>query len=179
MAVSNLNSLVLNADCTLLSRHPLSKWSLEKTFKNVMKGTVTVLAEYDTVLRPHDLAYCPPSVVMLRNYIRLPQRVAFNRRNIFLRDDFRCGYCGEKFAARDLTFDHVIPQSKGGPTNFENIISACMPCNTRKGNRNEMKPLWKPYVPTVYELMRRRPPNEVLHKTQADFLYWTGALDQS
>lgn len=178
MAVSHLNALVLNADFSPISTHPLSMWSFEDTVRNVLKGSVIVLEEYDVEFRSANFNYRPPSVVALKKYIRLPQRVAFNRKNIFLRDDFRCGYCGEVFSSRDLTFDHVIPQSRGGPTNFENIISACMPCNTAKGNKMNVKPLWQPYTPTVHELARRRPPSEIIHESWRDYLYWSGVLEQ-
>jgi 5-methylcytosine-specific restriction endonuclease McrA len=58
---------------------------------------------------------------------------------VFLRDRFRCQYCGETFSAKDLTFEHVIPRSKGGETSWTNIVAACDPCNVKKDNRTNMK----------------------------------------
>ncbi len=179
MAVPNYSALVLNADFSPVTVHPLSTWGFERTLRNVLKDRVTVLEEHDVILRSPSFEYRPPSVIALKEYVSRPQRVAFTRRNIFLRDDFRCAYCGERFHPRDLTFDHVIPASKGGPTNFENIVSACVPCNTRKGNKNHMKPLWDPYVPTSREMAKRRPPDENLHASWMDYLYWSGVLEQN
>ena len=77
-----------------------------------------------------------PRVVRLLNYDRVPRTVVkFNRRNVFLRDENRCQYCRRKFAARDLSLDHVVPRSRGGETTWENIVSACLRCNVRKGSR--------------------------------------------
>ena len=57
---------------------------------------------------------------------------AFTRFNVFLRDRFECQYCG---ADEDLTFDHVIPRSRGGRTTWDNVVTACAPCNLLKGGR--------------------------------------------
>ncbi len=61
--------------------------------------------------------------------------VRFNRRNLFARDANRCQYCGQKFPFDQLSFDHVIPQSRGGKTTWENVVCCCLRCNGRKGNR--------------------------------------------
>lgn len=77
-----------------------------------------------------------PRIVRLLRYDRLPKNtVKFNRRNIFLRDEHRCQYCGERFPTHRLSLDHVLPRSRGGPTNWENIVCACLDCNVRKGGR--------------------------------------------
>ena len=77
-----------------------------------------------------------PRVIRLLNYDRVPRNVVkFNRRNVFLRDENRCQYCTRKFGAHDLSLDHVIPRSRGGQTTWENIVSACLKCNVRKGGR--------------------------------------------
>ena len=94
---------------------------------------VSVVAEYDAWARSPSTRIRLPSVVALRKYQRPPRRVAFTRFNVFLRDRFACQYCGEAFASSALTFEHVIPRSKGGRTTWSNIVTACVPCNTRKG----------------------------------------------
>lgn len=77
-----------------------------------------------------------PRIVRLLRYERLPKNsVKFNRRNIFLRDEHRCQYCGERFPTHRLSLDHVLPRSRGGPTTWENIVCACLECNVRKGGR--------------------------------------------
>ena len=77
-----------------------------------------------------------PRIIRLLNYDRLPKRgVRFNRRNIFARDDNRCQYCGVRFPTSELSLDHVVPRSQGGPTTWDNIVCCCVDCNVRKGGR--------------------------------------------
>jgi 5-methylcytosine-specific restriction endonuclease McrA len=77
-----------------------------------------------------------PRVVRLLRYERLPRNgVKFNRRNIFLRDDYICQYCNRRYSAHRLSLDHVMPRSRGGPTTWENIVCCCLDCNVRKGGR--------------------------------------------
>ena len=73
-----------------------------------------------------------PSVVSLKTYIKPSRQPAFTRFNVFLRDRFTCQYCNTR---EELTFDHVIPRSKGGTTTWENVVAACSCCNLRKGDR--------------------------------------------
>ena len=77
-----------------------------------------------------------PRVIRLLAYDKLPrQRVQFNRRNLFARDENRCQYCGRRYPTSELSLDHVIPRSHGGPTNWLNVVCACTDCNKRKGGR--------------------------------------------
>ncbi|CAA6676984.1 MULTISPECIES: HNH endonuclease [unclassified Lentimonas] len=77
-----------------------------------------------------------PKVLLLRGYDKLPvQEVRFSRDNLFERDHYRCQYCGNHFPDHQLNMDHVIPRAKGGRTSWENIVTSCIPCNTRKANR--------------------------------------------
>ena len=99
-----------------------------------------------------------PRVILLLGYDRFPkQEVKFTRHNIFERDKNTCQYCGKVFDRRDLNLDHVIPRQRGGPTNWENIVCSCIPCNTRKRNRTPReagmrllkeprKPKWRPFI---------------------------------
>ncbi len=90
----------------------------------------------DEFLRTVHFALQVPRVIRLLTYDRFPrQRVKFNRRNIFARDENRCQYCAKRFAAGELSLDHVSPRSQGGQTNWENIVCACLKCNVRKGGR--------------------------------------------
>lgn len=89
----------------------------------------------ETVQTPR-LTIAVPRVVLLANTDRPPKLdVRFSRRNVYLRDEHRCQYCGERSGAHDLSLDHVLPQSRGGTTSWENVVAACRPCNLRKGNR--------------------------------------------
>jgi len=93
-----------------------------------------------------------PAVIVLRFYDRLPRKeVKFTRRNVFLRDKFVCQYCGGKFSEDELNLDHVVPRDKGGRTTWENIVTSCLRCNTRKANHlpheANMFPLKRPKAP--------------------------------
>lgn len=178
MTTPNYPALVLNADFTPVSVFPLSTWGVERTLRNDMKDRITPLEFYDTKLRSQNFEYRPPSVIALKTYIKQPQRVAFTRMNIFLRDNFKCQYCGGSFEAKNLTFDHVIPRASGGGTNFENIVACCVSCNTKKGSSMSMKPMRTPKEPGVRELSRIRPPREKLHSSWLDYLYWSGVLEE-
>ena len=171
-------ALVLNADFSPVSIFPLSRWDFTRVMRNVLKDRVIVLETYDAVLRSQKLTYEPPSVVALKTYVKRPDRVPFTRLNVFLRDDFKCQYCGNKFPPQDLTFDHVIPRADGGGTHWQNIVSACVPCNTRKGSKTLMSPIRKPTEPSSRSLIRKRPPEKSgFHHTWLDYLYWSGILE--
>ncbi len=171
-------ALVLNADFRPLSYFPLSTLPWQDAITAVVKDHVSVVAEYDEVVRSPSRTMRLPSVVAMRTYVPRPHRVAFTRFNVFLRDRFRCQYCGERFPSNELTFEHVIPRSRGGVTAWDNIVAACDPCNLRKGNRTDMRPMRPPAQPTPHELMaakRLLPPN-YLHESWLDYLYWDSEL---
>lgn len=92
--------------------------------------------EHEDWIRSINFDIQVPRVIRLLNYDRVPKNVVkFSRRNIFLRDEHCCQYCGKRFGTSALSLDHVIPRSRGGPTNWENIVAACLRCNVRKGGR--------------------------------------------
>jgi len=172
-------ALVLNADFRPLSYFPLSLLSWQDTITAVFKEHVSVVAEYDKWVSSPSIKMRLPSVVAIRDYVRMPKRVAFTRFNVFLRDRFKCQYCGEPFSSSQLTFEHVIPRSRGGETSWTNIVAACNPCNVRKDNRLDMKPMRSPTMPAPHELLaakRAFPPN-YLHATWLDYLYWDVELE--
>ena len=77
-----------------------------------------------------------PKVIRLFRFDRVPSRqVKFNRRNLYARDENTCQYCGRRFPTPELTLDHIIPRSKGGPTSWTNLVVACVKCNAKKGGR--------------------------------------------
>src|SRR6195952_1120567 len=114
-------ALVLNADYRPLSYYPLSLWSWQDAIKAVFLERVNILEEYDRVVRSPNFEMKIPSVVSLKTYIKPARNPAFTRFNLFLRDRFECQYCGDE---EDLTFDHVIPRSRGGRTTWENVVTA-------------------------------------------------------
>ena len=103
-----------------------------------------------------------PSVPLLRRYDRMLLReMKFNRQNLFERDGYRCQYCGNSFVAKELNMDHVVPRDRGGKTSWENVVTSCIRCNSRKGNRdpNEagmyllrepVRPRQRPFVSFLY-----------------------------
>src|ERR1700689_2614196 len=77
-----------------------------------------------------------PRIVRLLAYDKLPrQDVKFNRRNIYARDGNRCQYCGKRIPTTELSLAHVVPQSQGGRSTWENIVCCCVKCNVKKGGR--------------------------------------------
>ena len=185
MSLDDSQTLVLNADYRPVSYFPLSLWSWHDVVQAVFCDRVDVVAEYDLPVRSPRITMKLPSVVALHSYIAVPRRPAFSRSNLFLRDRFRCQYCGQRFKSEELTFDHVVPRSRGGHASWTNIVTACVPCNTAKGNRTVaacgMHPLVAPAVPTARQLYEsgRAFPRRAPHATWRDYLYWNVELDQS
>lgn len=173
-------ALVLNADYRPLSYYPLSLWPWQEVIKAVFLDRVEVVSNYDHRVHSPSFEMQLPSVVALKSYVAQDRPPAFTRFNLFLRDAFACQYCGR---ADDLTFDHVIPRSRGGRTTWENIVTACAPCNLAKGGGTPreagMHPRVPPRRPSTFELQehgRRFPPNH-LHESWLDFLYWDVELE--
>lgn len=173
-------ALVLNADYRPLSYYPLSLWPWQEAVKAVWLDRVNIVAEYDDYVHSPSTSIRIPSVVVLKDYVKPQKRVAFTRFNLFLRDEFRCQYCGDK---GDLTFDHVVPRARGGVTSWENVVAACSRCNLRKGSKSLRqsglalrKPPRQPGSEELRNMGRRFPPN-YLHETWFDFLYWDSELE--
>lgn len=182
-ALEQCPALVLNADFRPLSYFPLSLWSWQEAVKAMFRNSVTVLSEYDQVVRSPSFEFKLPSVLVLKEYVPTARKPAFTRFNVFLRDEWHCQYCGSRQKTSELTFDHVIPKSRGGKTSWTNIVAACRPCNMDKGfklpRECKMYPIAEPVAPTIFELQdkgRKFPPN-FLHKSWGDFLYWDSELD--
>ena len=178
--LSDCPALVLNADYTPLSYYPLSLWPWQTAVKAVFLERVDIVASYDRRVHSPSLDLAIPSVIALRQYVRPSEFPAFTRFNVFLRDRFSCQYCG---SPHNLTFDHVVPRRLGGRTSWENVATACSPCNLRKGGRTpqqaKMPLLVQQIRPTNWQLQERGrafPPN-YLHETWRDWLYWDVELE--
>lgn len=114
--------------------HRVVGW--QKAITMSVTGKVEVVEHYDEVIRSVSEAMHMPAVVRLTRAIRHREpKVRFSRANVLLRDGYTCQYCGAELAPKDLTFDHVVPRSQGGRTSWTNIVTACRPCNGKKGNR--------------------------------------------
>ena len=147
------DTLLLNADGAPLSITPLSTLTWQESIKLIWLDKINVLEWHDgwEVHSPnHTLKV--PSVIAIREYIPQSGGINFSRTNVFIRDKYTCQYCLNCFNPKDLTLDHVIPKSKGGKTNWENIVSACKKCNHAKGSRQDILPIHMPKKPNFYQL---------------------------
>ena len=86
-----------------------------------------------------------PTVIVLKNYNGYVfKRPKMSRRNVYLRDNYQCCYCGQKHETKGLNIDHVIPKSKGGKTIWTNVVLSCIKCNSKKGARTPAEAGMKP-----------------------------------
>ena len=180
LSLDKCPALVLNADYRPLSYYPLSLWSWQDSIKSVFLDRVSIVSYYERVIRSPSFSMKLPSVIALKTYIRPQSNPNFTRSNVFLRDKFSCQYCGSK---NELTFDHLLPRSKGGKTDWDNVVTACSMCNVKKGGRllhkSGMTLNQIPYQPTTEDLHKNGknfPPN-FLHKSWIDYLYWDVELE--
>ena len=176
----SFKTLVLNADYKPLTYFPLSVWDWKDSIKAVFLEKVNVVSEYKEVVRSPSISIKIPSVIALKQFIVCSRRPAFTRFNVFLRDEFECQYCLKN---ETLTFDHILPKSKGGKTTWENVITACSQCNSSKGNKtleeSKFIPKRKPFEPSIDYLQKKiknYPPN-YLHDSWRDYLYWDTELE--
>jgi 5-methylcytosine-specific restriction endonuclease McrA len=123
--------LVLNA-----SFEPLNVCTVRRAHVLVYKGKAEVVEQLDQPLRSATGSFIWPHVIRLVHYVRVPRAIQrkISRRALFARDGWRCVYCGT--SSGRLTLDHVVPRSKGGESIWENVVTACAPCNLRKGDRS-------------------------------------------
>ena len=173
-------ALVLNADFSPLSYYPLSIWCWQDAVKSVFLDRVSIVSNYKRKIRSPSFEMNLPSVIALKSFIQPSKNPNFTRFNVFLRDKFACQYCGDK---KDLTFDHLLPKSRGGLTDWNNVVTACSSCNVKKGGKLyrdcDLKLANKPYAPTVEDLHRngRHFPPNFLHESWMDYLYWDIELE--
>ncbi len=122
--------LVLNA-----SYEPIHLCDVRRAIVLIVKGQAR--SEHNTPysLRSPSIIFPIPAVIRLTHYVHIPyRRKAYSKNNIFLRDKHICQYCGRKESANNLTLDHILPQSRGGKTVWENLVTCCRNCNSKKGD---------------------------------------------
>ena len=176
---------MLNADFRPLSYFPLSIWSWQDAVKAVFLDRVSVISEYERMIHSPSFEMRLPSVIALKEYVPAARRPAFTRFNVFLRDRFHCQYCGGDFATNELTFDHVVPKSRGGRTALDQRRHRLQPVQPAEGQpaaaRERHAPAARAVEPTTQELQEngRAFPPGYLHESWRDFLYWDSELDQT
>lgn len=125
----SLMTLVLDAHYT-----PLTQVSLRRAARLIAKGKVEVLECYENIV--HEAIGFWPSVVRLLRAVAWRHRgVRFSRENVYARDRGRCQYCAVHLRRDEVTYDHVVPRTQGGKTEWTNIVLSCRECNQRKGGR--------------------------------------------
>lgn len=147
--------ILLNGDYSILG---LIDW--KKTMGLLVAEKIKVLKYSNRKIRSVGRTFLMPAVAVLIKVVRVVYRhhVPFSRRNVLIRDQFTCAYCGSQ--ERPITVDHVVPRSQGGGSNFDNCVACCRACNTKKGARRPrqagMALHHRPWQPTIAEFMRIR-----------------------
>ena len=164
--------LLLNA-----TYEPLRVITWKRAVTLLILGKVEVLETYEREVRSVTLAIRLPAVVRLVHLVRFRKHtIRFSRENIYIRDKYKCQYCGSRMDARDLTYDHVIPKAMGGKTAWENIVTCCLPCNKKKGGRTPAqakmrlirkarRPSWHPMLMITFRIAQTP-------ETWRDYLFW-------
>jgi len=165
-------TLLLNA-----TFEPLMVISWKKAVVMVFLDKVEVVEEYERILRGVTFALRLPAVIRLTRYVRRKTPlVKFSRQNLYVRDSGRCQYCGVSFEQKELTYDHVIPRSKGGQTEWTNVVTCCTSCNLKKGGRTPeeagMPLMRKPRVPIWIPLLIRSLGLDETPDPWKDYLYF-------
>lgn len=112
------------------SNHDFESWCEMSQFRSVEPQ------HHDEWVQAVNFRIQVPRIIRLLHYDRVPRKtLRFNRRNLFARDGHRCQYCGKSMPLSQLSIDHVLPRSRGGETSWDNVVSSCVTCNTRKGGR--------------------------------------------
>jgi 5-methylcytosine-specific restriction endonuclease McrA len=135
---------------------PVFIWGHRKAFVLVFSQRAEVLLNRkNTFIKGVRRRFIIPLVIRV-NYVGKPVSSRPTRWGIYIRDNFTCGYCGRSLKDKELTVDHVVPKSRGGPWSWENLVTCCPECNQRKGNRTPreagMELLITPYRPLPFEV---------------------------
>lgn len=162
---------------------PLKVIPWQRAIRLLTLGKVEVVEEYDSEVHTSYLVIKVPAVVrLLRAFRRAKKPVKFSRVNIYGRDGYRCQYCGERKSTDELTYDHVVPRSRGGRTEWTNIVTSCGPCNLRKADRTPteagMRLRSQPKQPVDAPVVMIAVSRKSAPEAWRDYLYWTGELDR-
>jgi 5-methylcytosine-specific restriction endonuclease McrA len=172
-------TLVLNA-----SYEPLRIVSWQKAMTLLFQEKVEVIAHYDREIRGVTVRVKLPSVLRLLRHVRMKRpfaEVPFSRANVYARDDHRCQYCRRRLPPSQLTFDHVVPVARGGLKGWDNIVTCCIACNRRKGDRMPdeagMALLKRPRRPAALPALSLSLGVHRAPESWRDYLYWDVSWD--
>lgn len=162
---------------------PVKIVSWQRALTLLFLGKCEVIEEYDRHIKTTSLVIKIPAVVRLLNAIRRHKKpVKFSRINIYGRDKYNCQYCGVKKLIDELTYDHVVPRSKGGKTEWANITTCCESCNRKKADRTPaqagMRLLSMPVRPVAAPVLVVAMSSTSMPDAWRDYLYWTQELEQ-
>lgn len=122
--------LVLNS-----TYEPINVCTTRRAIILILKGIARTEEKHEHMYRSSRAAMPLPSVIRLTEYVHIPfERKSLSRKNILLRDHNTCQYCAKVFNPSELTLDHVLPKSRGGSSNWDNLVACCKRCNNRKGS---------------------------------------------
>lgn len=181
--LTGLRTLVLNASYMPASVLPLESIPAEDAVTRVINGGCHVVSEYDRhILTPNLKMKWPSVIARNRPDKNITRSIKLEKETIFYRDHGICAYCEKQLTLKQVTYDHVYPQSKGGKHTWNNIVASCTLCNSRKGNKlphGEWKPKITPYTPTYWQILsqRRKFPIIIPREEWRDFLGdWEGGI---
>ncbi|MEJ2723915.1 MAG: HNH endonuclease [Deltaproteobacteria bacterium] len=164
-----------------ITYEPLKIINWKKAMTMLFLGKVEVIEQYDREIHSVSFTVKLPSVVRLLRLVKRPKSpVKFSRQNIYARDRYQCQYCGGRFPVEDLTYDHIMPKSRGGKTKWENIVTCCVDCNRQKGGRTpgeaSMQLIRQPSRPTWVPAIRITISFHKVPDSWRDYLYWNVEL---
>ncbi|PYV16934.1 MAG: HNH endonuclease [Acidobacteria bacterium] len=155
--------LVLNA-----TYEPINVTAVRRAIVLVMKGVAIAEEENGSFVHSTRVVLRVPSVIRLTEFRHIPyQTRALSRKNILLRDRYTCQFCGRVLPASELTLDHVVPRSRGGHTDWDNLVACCHRCNNQKSDRS----------PEEAGMSLRRPPRPFTLHTSRQLMRMLGKAD--
>lgn len=138
-------------EATTLYARDLVTWTLGETIRTVYGGISRCTGERSSI-ELHSIVACDGAL-----HHGQPKKPALSNRILFRRDQNLCMYCGKEFVDRELSCDHIVPTSRGGPNTWANVVAACRRCNHYKQNRTpeeaHMELLALPYEPNPAEYL--------------------------
>jgi 5-methylcytosine-specific restriction endonuclease McrA len=159
------------------SYEPIAAISWQRAIVLAVLEKAEVVEEYNAPVRSPSTVMNRPAVIrLIKDFKRHKHRMKFSKQHVFARDRWKCQYCNRRKAPEDLTYDHVIPRSRGGKTCWENIVTACIDCNARKADRipeeagmfPKMPPRRPDWVPSFSMRIARAP----MPEEWKPYCYW-------